>query len=137
VATESNAAKFFAYYVDRSELNQREIAEAAGYRAPNIISMFKTGTTRIPVEKIPVLSRALHIDPKRFLREVMEEYQPTIWVVLQSIMGGHTTANEDAFLKQLRERVDDDHIVLRTSKQHAAFDSLVEALNESNRVSAA
>ncbi|UIN38322.1 helix-turn-helix domain-containing protein [Methylobacterium oryzae] len=49
-------------------INQREIALAAGYDKPNILSMFKRGETKVPLNKALALAKALRCDPSFFFR---------------------------------------------------------------------
>src|SRR5579871_5258209 len=56
--------------------NQRQIAHELGYAKPNIISMFKTGDTKVPIDKIPALARALNVDPAFLFRLAMEQFWP-------------------------------------------------------------
>src|SRR6202051_1152482 len=71
-----------AKYIDKKidELKgvktQREIAQEAGYETPNIISMIKRGESRVPLEKIPLLAKALGVDPAHMFRLAMEQYWP-------------------------------------------------------------
>lgn len=80
-------ACYFSAAIARSGKTQRTIAEESGFDKPNIISMFKQGDAKIPISRIPALSRALGVDPRRFLAIAMEEYQPEVWGVLKSILG--------------------------------------------------
>ena len=78
----SRPATSFAVYLARlielSPKTQREIATDIGYPKANIITMFKQGTTKVPLEKIPALARALGIDRIEMLRRAMREYAPEI-----------------------------------------------------------
>lgn len=49
-------------------INQREIALSAGYDKPNILSMFKRGETKVPLNKALALAKALRCDPSFFFR---------------------------------------------------------------------
>ena len=40
--------------------SQREIAGEIGYESPNLISMFKRGEARVPLDKIPLLVHRFH-----------------------------------------------------------------------------
>jgi hypothetical protein len=71
--------------IDASDLTQREIADRAGFRHANIISMMKTGETRVPLERI--LARALDIDERHFLIIAIQEYHPGVHEVLVDVLG--------------------------------------------------
>src|ERR1700739_5161333 len=62
---DSAIAKYIDKKIDelKGVKTQREIAQEAGYETPNIISMLKRGESRVPLERIPLLSKALGADP--------------------------------------------------------------------------
>lgn len=61
---------------------QREIARDAGLPHPNVLSMMKTGETKIPINRIPALAAALGVDAAEFVEIAMREYNPEIWATL-------------------------------------------------------
>ena len=80
-ARQSPVAAYLEQAIARSKLSQAEIAEALGYERPNILSMFKTGATKVPIEIIPRLA--------------LEEYHPTLWMVIERAFG--KLVSENAF----------------------------------------
>ena len=46
----TTVAQYITIDVNGSGKTQREIAQEAGFPNPNIISMFKTGATRLPLD---------------------------------------------------------------------------------------
>jgi len=93
--------------IDRSDLTQREIAAKLGYEKQNVISMFKTGQTKVPVNKIGPLARILRVDAVWLLRRALLEYQPNLWEALEDTLGPRVTANEVEILTALRAATDD------------------------------
>ncbi len=75
-STTSPTADFLARAIEFSGRTNREIAEEAGFAKPNIISMLAQGQTKIPINRIPALARACHVDPVHMLRLAMSEYHP-------------------------------------------------------------
>src|ERR1700722_20655079 len=75
---DSAIAKYINKKIDelKGVKTQREIAQEAGYEMPNIISMFKRGESKVPLEKIPLLSKALGVDPAHLFRLALEHYWP-------------------------------------------------------------
>jgi len=73
--------------IERSPKIQREIALEAGYDHPNIISMFKMGNTKVPIEAVPGLAKALDEDPAVLLRLVLFEYSPKALEVIERHLG--------------------------------------------------
>lgn len=96
-------AQYIAHQIDGSELTQREIAEALGYDRPNIITMFKQGATKVPLEKVPGLAKALGLDPAHLLSLAMKEYVPEVYRTIQDTFGRTVTQNEYAIIEAIRE----------------------------------
>ena len=97
----------FVRHIDRlinqSEKTQREIATAMGYDRSNIISMFKQGATRVPLEKVPALAEALETDTVELLTMWLAEYSPETLEGLQKHMGPTLSRNEKAWIAGLRK----------------------------------
>ena len=83
---------------------QREIAAEIGYKRPNIVSMLKTGETKVPLEKLPAFARALEADPVHFFRLGMIDLWPELAALIDDIFGRQmATKNETAiFLAKWR-----------------------------------
>lgn len=83
----SPTANMLTKAIEASKLTQREIAERVGFRHPNILSMLKTGETRVPLDRIPALAQTLGIDQAEFLLIAIEEYHSGIYEVLCDVLG--------------------------------------------------
>ena len=127
-APASATARLFSNYVNLSHLTQKEIAARAGYPRPNIITMFKTGETKIPIEKIPVFAEILGIDPKRFLRVALEEYDPGVLKVIEARFGPQVSRNEHEILQEIRKRSNGSDPKLVTQAQRDAIGAFVARL---------
>lgn len=102
VHTES-VAEFITHKIRVSGKLQVEIASEMGYDKPNIITMFKQGKTRIPLDKVGLLAKALEIDPALLLQKVMREYMPETLAALQSALDGlQLTQNERELIAAYR-----------------------------------
>lgn len=84
--TSPTAAKLAAA-IEASELTQREIADRVGFKQANIISMLKSGETRVPLDRIPALARTLGMDEREFLILAIAEYHPGVHEVLVDVLG--------------------------------------------------
>ena len=83
---------------------QREIAAELGYDKPNMISMLKRGETKVPLDKIPALAKALHVDPAHLFRLAMEQQWPGMKAVVDEVFKNIASDNEtDTLLKPWRE----------------------------------
>jgi transcriptional regulator with XRE-family HTH domain len=87
MTTISPTAMMLADAIEKSELTQREIADRVGFKHANIISMLKTGETRVPLDRIPSLAQTLGMDERLFLMIAIEEYHPGVHEVLVDVLG--------------------------------------------------
>ncbi len=86
--------------------SQREVADALGYKNQNIISVFKNGKSKVPVNKVGALATVLGIDKKFFLHMVMNEYMPDVWKSMMEILSDEIpqhSANDVQTLNVIRE----------------------------------
>ena len=86
-----------------SKKTQRQISEEVGLESPNLITMFKNGTSMLPINRIASLAKALNTDPVHLLRVVMSEYSPDSWAAIEQNMRGVVlTANELELVRKFR-----------------------------------
>lgn len=103
-ATITTAAEFIADRLASIDKTQRQVAEECGFNKPNIITMFKKGSTKIPTNRIGPLAKALGADPAHLLRLVMTEYLPDTWEAIEETMQSTIlTANELKLIRAYRE----------------------------------
>lgn len=95
VIHDETVAEFISHQIKLSGKSQAQIARELGYEKPNIITMFKQGKTRIPLDKIGPIADALEINPALLLKKVMDEYMPETLASLQRVLKGlELTQNE-------------------------------------------
>lgn len=105
---QTTVCDFIADRLAHSDKTQREIANECGFDNPNIITMFKTGATKVPLSRIGTLAKALNADPAHLLRLVMTEYMPDTWESIENIMHGSVlTANELDLVRRFRSATGD------------------------------
>jgi hypothetical protein len=100
-------ANYLANQIRISEVPQKDIAEALGYENANIVSMFKKGLTKVPIEKVPALAKALHLDPAHLLMLAMREYMPEAFATIQKTLGHTVTENEFELVSEVRRATKD------------------------------
>lgn len=101
--TRISVAEFIADRLADSDKTQREIAQECGFERANIITMFKTGATKLPFNRIGPLAKALDTDPAHLLRLVMNEYMPETWEAIENILQSTVlTANELNLIRAYR-----------------------------------
>lgn len=88
--------------LDLSDKSNKGIASAMGYEKPNLISMFRSGTLKVPLAKIPALAKALHTDPAHMLKLALEDYAPEVAEALDEHAGLATKA-ERKVMAQFRQ----------------------------------
>lgn len=126
---ESKVARFLSAQIDICDLSQREISDRLGYRRPNIITMFKQGLTKLPIEKVRAMADVLGVDPLRLLDLVMREYSPSAWDEIQKITGYAVTANEFEMVKIIRAETGEEDPKLRTAAQKKALRTFAKTLS--------
>lgn len=105
----STVADFIADRLADSDKTQREIAQECGFENPNIITMFKTGATKLPLNRIEPLAKAINADPAHLLRLVMREYIPELWDAIENMLQSTVlTANELELVRAYREVTGDN-----------------------------
>lgn len=91
----TTVAEFIADSLALSDRTQREIAQECGFDTPNVISMIKDGSMKVPISRVGALAKALEVDPAHLLRLVLLEYAPETWEAIENIMQSTVlTANE-------------------------------------------
>lgn len=107
--TQTTIANFIADRLAESDKTQREIAEECGFEKPNIITMFKNGSTKVPINRIGPLAIAIGADPAHLLRLAMHEYFPDTWEAVENIMQSTVlTANELELVRSYRNMTGDN-----------------------------
>ncbi|MBS7701491.1 MULTISPECIES: helix-turn-helix transcriptional regulator [unclassified Chelatococcus] len=82
--------------------SQAEIARAVGYKSPNVISMFKSGAMKVPLDKVGVLAEVLNVDPMHLFRLALAQFalDISLWEKLQT---GVLSQNEKKILSHIRK----------------------------------
>jgi transcriptional regulator with XRE-family HTH domain len=62
--------------INDSDKSQIRMAEELGYDNQNMITMFKQGKTRVPLEKVVPLARALGVNPTALIQAWFTAYMP-------------------------------------------------------------
>lgn len=84
--------------------SQTEIATEAGFPNANFLSMVKTGVSKLAIDRVPALARALECDPAYLMRLALEqEVGSTAAKALVEILGTPVSANERLWLDEIRD----------------------------------
>ena len=82
---------------------QRQIAQEIGYDKPNMISMFKRGEAKVPLDKIPLLAQSLSVDAAFLFKLAVQQYWPDLGKAIAEIFGTVLTRNETKMIETIRE----------------------------------
>ncbi len=96
-------------YVERRVLelkptkSQSQIASEAGFPNPNMVTMIKNGTSKLALDRVPSMARALECDPAYLMRLALEQaIGDTAAKAIVEIFGTPVTANELGWLQEIR-----------------------------------
>ena len=101
--------------------SQADIAEEAGFVNPNMVTMIKQGATKLPLDRVPALAKALECDPSLLLRLALEQSEgSTAAAAIYEIIGQPISKNEMAWITEIRAASGDTDPRL-TSRASAAI----------------
>ena len=112
-----------ANYIERRALelkpkkSQLQIANEAGFPNPNMVTMIKQGASKLAIDRVPAMARALECDPAYLMRLAMEQaYGETAAKALIEVFGTPISANELGWIEEIREASDhaDPRLTVRT-----------------------
>lgn len=89
--------------INSSAKSQRQIALEMGYDKANMITMFKQGTTRVPLDKVPYLADSLEVDRADMIRLWLQSYEPNLLEVLNDNLGMALSRSERSWVINLRK----------------------------------
>lgn len=88
----------------RGKKSQLEISAEAGFPQPSMLAMIKSGATKLPIDRVPGLAKALDVDPALLLHLTLEQLAgDTTARALMDIFGTVVTRNESVWLNEIRE----------------------------------
>ena len=89
--------------INDSPKTQQKIAFELNYDNQNIITMFKKGTTRVPLAKVVPFAQTLGTDPAALIRQWFETYMPEALTVIEQHMGMVLSGPEKTWVMGLRK----------------------------------
>lgn len=99
----SSVAAFLAHRQAQLGLSDETLAAAAGYTRPNVISLMKAGTMRMPVNKVKEFAAALRTSHTELLRLVLSESAPELWTAISDLLPlGDVSATEVNLIRHVR-----------------------------------
>lgn len=112
--------------------DQTEVAQEVGFNKPNVLTMIKQGKTKVPLERIGPLAKAMGVDPVFFFRMVVNEYLPTLMPIIEGIFNAPIISqNELEFIDVVRSaKVINPK--LRTEEERRQLRKFVDTLKGDN-----
>ena len=88
----------------RVRKTQKQIAHEAGFVNANMLSLLKSGSSKIPIDRVPALAKALETDPAYLMRLVLEQsVGRTAAQAIIDVCGTPVTEREKQWLEELRD----------------------------------
>lgn len=109
MSTTPYASTRLAQFIDQriGELHhktQADIAQEAGFRNANFITMLKTGSSKLALDRVPSLAKALDVDPTVLMRLAIEQsYGQEMLRMISALLGAAVTDNERAWIGIIRD----------------------------------
>lgn len=105
----------------RPRKTQLAIASEAGFINPSMLAMIKSGASKLPLDRVSSLAKALECDPVLlFILAVEQLDRNTTEQAIRQIFGVLVTENEVAWLEEIRRASDDGNPAL-TAKGRTAI----------------
>lgn len=102
---ESNLVRYLQKRITelRPRKTQTAIAMEAGFKQPTMLANIKAGTSRMPLDRVPALAKALECDPGRLFQLAFEQFDTsTTETTIKQIFGAIVSQNEAAWLEEIR-----------------------------------
>lgn len=130
-------ARFLETMFAQCGKSQAEIARELGYPKPNILTMFKKGHTKVPLEVVGPLANALGADPVFLFKLVMQEYRPDTYTAIEPCLtrGTLITQQEASLLQLMRDSFKGSEIDLTDPRIEASTRKYFEEIADSQAAS--
>lgn len=121
-----SVAEYLTQQIAVSGVSQKNLADQLGYDKPNIITMFKQGKTKVPLNKIAPIAKILGIDRVNFLRLALTEYNKEMWEVLEEILGQRIVSDSELLIiEMIREASRGREIFPKNEEQQQQLKNLI------------
>jgi transcriptional regulator with XRE-family HTH domain len=103
-----SVAQFISFHLSISDRSQKEIAEEIGFEKPNVLTMIKQGTTKLPLARVGAFAKALDVDAAYLLRLALQEYTPETWAAIEDVFSGRLLTQNELLLVKVFRRFTND-----------------------------
>lgn len=88
----------------RPKKSQLEIAAEAGFTNANMVSMIKSGRSKLALDRVPAMAKALDCDPRMLFRLALEQKGfETMRAAIEEIFGAVVSRNEVSWIEEIRD----------------------------------
>lgn len=88
----------------RPAKTQQDVAIEAGFPNPNMLSMIKTGVTRLPLDRVPALAAALDVDAARLFQLALGQWVGSAAArTFEAIFRVAVTRHEADWIQEIRD----------------------------------
>ncbi|MER8631549.1 XRE family transcriptional regulator [Mesorhizobium opportunistum] len=88
----------------KAKKTQSTIANEAGFSQHNMLTNIKLGNSKLPLDRVPALAKALEVDPALLFMMAVEQLGgDTTELAIRKIFGTLVTENETAWLEEIRK----------------------------------
>lgn len=96
--TPTRFSNFIHARLMESPLSQKEIAEAVGYKNPNMITMLKQGQVKLALDRVPEMAKVLNMDALELFKIALTQFydEAAVRAITEVIDGSLTKAEKRA-----------------------------------------
>jgi len=133
-----SVAKYLEQQLSVCGRSQLEVSKDLGYANPNIITMIKKGSTKVPLNKVALLAKSINVDPAYLLRLVMSEYSPEAWEAIESILGNQEllTSQDYSIIRFLRESTGNSPIDMGVEENRITLATAIRSIADRDKAKA-
>ncbi|WP_210547057.1 helix-turn-helix transcriptional regulator [Rhodoferax sp. PAMC 29310] len=131
-ATGYEVAIFLTSLIEKSGKTRKEIANEAGLGKPNMISMLKSGETKLPLAKLGSFAKAVNTDPAHLLKLCLREYYPDVWDAIKSHLDAAVTSDELRMVRALRSAAGGPYLACLRTEERERLDEFLNIIAQSS-----
>ena len=132
--SKTDVACFLSSLIDKCGKSRKEIASESGFGKPNIISMLKTGDTKLPLARLGSFAKSVNTDPVQLLRMCLQEYYPDVWGAITCYLDASLTSDELRMIKALRTATGSPYLASLNAEERDRLDDFLKLLTQSKTV---
>ncbi len=134
VSKPKTVAEYIDWQVNLCGKSQKQIAEEAGFNKPNVISMLKQGTTKVPLDKVGRVAKALEVDPVHLFKMCLREYYPDTYKEVEKMFGQTILTENEVEILEVVRSANVENPKLRTEDERVRILMAIETLKPDNAV---